>query len=139
MKIYLRTEDYNKILAHSKAQAPNEACGLLAGHEDNDIRTVEKIYILSNTDNSPEHFTLDPKEQLQAVKDMRINGLRLLGNWHSHPASPSRPSQEDIRLAFDKNISYLILSLMNNPELNAFHIENGISSKEELILTGGIV
>ncbi|MCI6118371.1 MAG: Mov34/MPN/PAD-1 family protein [Prevotella sp.] len=28
--------------------------------------------------------------------------------WHSHPASPSRPSSEDIRLANDPNILYAI-------------------------------
>lgn len=86
------------------------------------------------SDHSSEHFSLDPKEQLGAVRDMRARGLSPLGNWHSHPASPSRPSAEDIRLAFDSRASYLILSLQdeNKPVLNSFHVENGISSKEEL-------
>ena len=37
----------------------------------------------------------------------------------------SRPSQEDIRLAYDPKMNYLILSLMNPEELvlNSFHIE----------------
>ena len=46
-----------------------------------------------------------------------------------------RPARaEDIRLAFDSRASYLILSLQdeNKPVLNSFHVENGISSKEEL-------
>ena len=56
-----------------------------------------------------------------------------LGNWHSHPSSPSRPSVEDIRLAFDSKASYLILSLMADyPVLNSFHIENGEWTKEDL-------
>ena len=29
--------------------------------------------------------------------------LSRCANWHSHPASPSRPSQEDLRLANDPN------------------------------------
>ena len=45
---------------------------------------------------------MDPKEQLKAIKDMRANGLTPLGNWHSHPETPARPSQEDIRLAYDR-------------------------------------
>ena len=80
-----------------------------------------------------DHFTLDPRDQMNAIKDMRANGLKPLGNWHSHPSSPSRPSVEDIRLAFDSKASYLILSLMADyPVLNSFHIENGEWTKEDL-------
>ena len=73
--------------------------------------------------------------QLAAVKDMRANGWMPLGNWHSHPESPSRPSQEDKRLAYDSKASYLILSLQDQdaPVLNSFHIENDEAEKEELV------
>ena len=85
-------------------------------------------------------FTIDPKDQLKTIKDMRENGLKPLGNWHSHPESPSRPSEEDKRLANDSKASYLILSLMEegNPVLNAFHVETVDGEKtvrkEELII-----
>ena len=80
-----------------------------------------------------DHFTLDPRDQMNAIKDMRANGLKPLGNWHSHPSSPSRPSVEDIRLAFDSKASYLILLLIADyPVLNSFHIENGEWTKEDL-------
>ena len=76
---------------------------------------------------------LDPRDQMNAIKDMRANGLKPLGNWHSHPSSPSRPSVEDIRLAFDSKASYLILSLMAEyPVLNSFHVESGVWEKEDL-------
>lgn len=79
---------------------------------------------------------MDPKEQLAAVKDMRAEGLVPLGNWHSHPESPSRPSEEDKRLAYDSKASYMILSLMNadEPVLNSFHIEGNVSEKKICIL-----
>ena len=79
---------------------------------------------------------MNPKEQLAAIKDMRAEGLVPLGNWHSHPESPSRPSDEDKRLAYDKTASYMILSLMNKdePVLNSFHIEGTDSTKEELVI-----
>ena len=74
-----------------------------------------------------QHRTLpaDPKEQLKALKDARANGYKIIGNFHSHPESPSRPSEEDKRLAFDPTIEYLILSLMEegNPVLKAFEID----------------
>ena len=73
---------------------------------------------------------------IAGVKDMRANGLVPLGNWHSHPESPSRPSEEDKRLAYDSKASYMILSLMEpeKPVLNSFHIEGDVSTKEELVI-----
>lgn len=133
--IKLHKEDYEKILAHARKEAPVEACGLIAGKIEDGNKYIEKVYILTNTDHAEEHFTLDPKEQLAAVKDMRANGYVPLGNWHSHPVSPSRPSDEDKRLAYDSKASYMILSLMDEePVLNSFHVENNEASKEELIV-----
>ena len=129
--------DYEKILAHCREGLPNESCGLIAGTVDGDVKTVEKVYLLTNIDASREHFSMDPKEQLAAVKDMRANGLKLLGNFHSHPESPSRPSEEDKRLAYDSKVNYLILSLMDleNPVFNAFRIDEEKNvTKEELVI-----
>lgn len=132
--ITISEENFEKIVEHARKQLPEEACGLIAGTKEGDGKQITKVYLLTNIDHSNEHFSLDPKEQLAAIKDMRANGLVPLGNWHSHPESPSRPSEEDKRLAYDSSASYLILSLMerDNPVLNSFHIEGNVSEKEEL-------
>ena len=134
--IKLSKADYNKIIAHAESELPNEACGLIAGNIDGKNKEITKVYFLTNTDHSNEHFSLDPREQLAAVKDMRKNGLIPLGNWHSHPESPSRPSDEDKRLAYDSKASYMILSLMDreSPVLNSFRISSSQAEKEELII-----
>jgi len=134
MKIKIKKEDYESIIVYARERLPEEACGLIAGTVDGDIKNIEKVYFLNNMDHSREHFTLEPKEQLAAIKDMRSFGYIPLGNWHSHPETPSRPSEEDKRLAFDSNASYLILSLMaEEPVLNSFHIKGDTAQKEELI------
>ena len=133
--LQLKKSDYDKILSHAVQGLPNEACGLIAGVVENDIKKIEEVYLLTNIDNSNEHFSMDPKEQLAAVKDMRAKGLTLLGNWHSHPESPSIPSEEDKRLAHDSTVDYLILSLQDreNPVLNAFLVQNHTEvTKEEI-------
>ena len=123
MVIELKLADYLEMVHHARALAPIEDCGLLGGTVADGVKTVEKVYYLTNTDHSEKHFSLDPKEQFAAVKEMRANGWQLLGNWHSHPASPSRPSEEDKRLAFDSKASYFILSLHGGePVLNSFHV-----------------
>lgn len=125
MKIKLTRDDYNTILSHCIDGLPNESCGLLAGTKENDVVTVTKVYLLTNVDASREHFSMDPKEQLKALKDARANGYGIVGNFHSHPESPSRPSEEDKRLAFDPFIEYMILSLMEegHPVLKSFGID----------------
>lgn len=121
----LKKSDYDKMLKHCKDGLPNESCGLLAGTVEGEVKTVTKIYLLTNIDASNEHFSMDPKEQFAALKDARANGVGIIGNFHSHPESPSRPSEEDKRLAYDPNIEYLILSLQeaDHPVLKAFGID----------------
>lgn len=120
MKVTRQT--YEAIVSQARRELPCEACGYLLGHDD----TAEHNYAMTNTDHSPEHFSLDPREQFAAMRYARSHGLNIVGNWHSHPSSPSRPSQEDIRLANDPSIVYFILSLAAaEPVLNAFSITRG--------------
>ncbi|WP_024834422.1 M67 family metallopeptidase [Ruminiclostridium josui] len=132
--LIIKSKQNEEILAHSIAALPNESCGLLAGTIEGDNKIVQKVYLLRNIDESPEHFSMDVEEQFKAIADIRKNKWQLLGNFHSHPMSPSRPSDEDIRLAFDPNLSYIILSLQDssNPVINSFKIINQTVSREEI-------
>jgi len=133
IKVRLKKNDFEAIVAHAKTGLPNEACGLIAGKLEGEIKNIEKVYLLSNPDKSPEHFSIDPREQLTAVKDMRANGFVPLGNFHSHPATPARLSEEDIRLAYDSKASYLILTLADEPPvIKAFGVAGGEVSSQEL-------
>ena len=123
MTITITRQAYESILAQARQDAPVESCGYLLGP---DKESATENYAMTNIDHAEEHFTLDPKEQFAAIKYARQNALKVVGNWHSHPVSPSRPSQEDIRLAYDPSILYFILSLAaEEPVLNAFRIQNG--------------
>lgn len=128
-EIRIPRDIYKRIVEHSYAELPNEACGLLVG-KDNE---VVKQYALTNIDQSPEHFSFDPAEQFQVLRAARADGLEIIANYHSHPETPSRPSEEDLLLAYDPNILYLILSLAGNvPVLKAFRIIDGISSEIQI-------
>lgn len=134
--IKLSIELYKKIEKAALDGQPEEICGLIGGLTDGEDKIIKEVYHLENIDHSSEHFSMNPKDQLEAVKDMRKKGYVPLGNFHSHPESPSRPSEEDKRLAYDKNASYMIISVMdeNNPVLNSFHIDGDTVEKEELII-----
>ncbi|MDR3127242.1 MAG: M67 family metallopeptidase [Tannerellaceae bacterium] len=110
------------IIRQANQELPNEACGLLTGRDER----VEQRFPLTNIDHSPEHFSFDPQEQFLVLKEARNAGQKILANYHSHPASPARPSKEDIRLAYDPNLVYIIASLADEqPDIKAFHIRNG--------------
>lgn len=115
-------DDVIKVLIdQAKKDAPLETCGYLLGNDD----VVTENYWMENIDHSPEHFSFAPKDQFAALKYARSKGLKILANWHSHPVSPSRPSQEDIRLANDPGIRYAIISLHQGIHLNSFKILKG--------------
>jgi proteasome lid subunit RPN8/RPN11 len=122
------------MIAHARRVAPVEACGYLA--EKNGI--VSWVFPMTNADASPEHYALVPAEQFAAVREMRRSGYELRAVYHSHPASPARMSQEDLRLAFDRKLSYVIVSLEDEePELKSFTIQDGSAVAEmiEMIAT----
>lgn len=120
----------DELIAQAQKDAPNETCGYLLGTDD----TVTENYWMENIDHSPEHFSFAPKDQFAALKYARQQGLKILANWHSHPASPSRPSEEDLRLANDPTIRYAILSLHEGIHLNSFKIVNGEVIDKEIHL-----
>lgn len=122
---------YKRIIEHAQKDNPIEACGYLAG--SNGI--ITRSYPLTNIDNSPEHFSFDPKEQFGVVKDARKRKLEIIANYHSHPETPARPSEEDIKLAYDPNILYFIVSLAESePYAKAFKIVNREVSPVEITI-----
>jgi proteasome lid subunit RPN8/RPN11 len=113
------------MISQAQQDAPIETCGYLLGTTGPEGDVVTENYWMENIDHSAEHFSFAPKDQFAALKYARNHGLRILANWHSHPASPSRPSLEDLRLANDPSIRYAILSLHEGIFLNSFKILDG--------------
>jgi len=136
--VFITKKDYDRIIRYCIGKLPEEACGLLAGVKTDGSRLIKKVYLLSNADKSSTHFSIDIREQLAAVKDMRANGYIMLGNFHSHPAAPAVLSEEDKRLAYSLDTDYIVISLMDikKPVLNAYNIgkEKNIT-KTEVIIT----
>ena len=114
---------FEQMAQQAKTEAPIEACGILAGRDGQ----VEKLYTMTNADQSSEHFMLIPEEQFKVVKDIRSASLEMLAIYHSHPETPARPSNEDIRLALTPDVTYVILSIMDDsePVVRGFRITDG--------------
>ena len=121
---------HDDMIAHAREGFPLEVCGILGGIGE----SVSAIYRMTNTDASNEHFMMDPKEQFAVVKDLRAKGVSMLAIYHSHPESPARPSEEDIRLALTPDVSYVIISLADadQVDMKSFKISTG-SVQPEMI------
>ncbi len=123
---------HNELIEHARSGFPLEVCGILggAGH------AVSIAYPMTNTAASSKHFMMDPREQFRVVRDLRARGLDMLAIYHSHPETPARPSEEDIRLALTPGVSYLIISLADPqlPDLKSFRIAGAAPSPEEVVV-----
>ncbi len=127
--IHIQQNIAEKIIAHARKLSPIEACGYLAGNGD----TITQSYEMRNEDNSEEHFSFDPSEQFTVVRKVKEAGTEIIANYHSHPKSPARPSEEDIRKAYDPDILYLIISLADKkPHIKAYKIRH--SKVEEVTI-----
>ncbi|PCI28719.1 MAG: hypothetical protein COB67_05665 [SAR324 cluster bacterium] len=123
----IKQEVRDQIIAHAKADTPIEVCGYLAETDG----LVDIAYPLINVDQAEDHYTLDPKEQFATIKKIREAGRKVSAVYHSHPETPSRMSEEDIRLAYDPTISYVIVSLAaEEPVVNSFKVRKGVVEKE---------
>lgn len=125
----IRKEILVAIKEHARNSFPIEACGYLASKDG----VTGDIYKMTNVDNSTEHFSFDPQEQINVFLDSKSKGLKLDGVYHSHPYTPARPSEEDIKLAYDPNISYIIASLAEEEiVIKSFRIVDGKATQEEI-------
>jgi|TARA_B110000116_G_C16729534_1_gene533049 [CysO sulfur-carrier protein]-S-L-cysteine hydrolase len=126
--------EYKKfIVNHAKADAPNEACGIIHCFDSK----PSSIYKVTNVANSPYRYEMDGIEQLELEKKRDITGEQLFGIYHSHVATEAKPSPTDIRMAFFPpgnfdsepmfdNIFYILVSLENEiPDVRFFSINQG--------------
>jgi proteasome lid subunit RPN8/RPN11 len=96
-----------EMVAHARACAPNEACGLIASRDG----AVVRVYPLTNTDRSPDRFTLDAAEHYAVVRDAESNGSVISGVFHSHPTSEPIPSAADLEGGGDPEWVNLIVGV----------------------------
>jgi len=114
---------FDRMVAQARAAAPIESCGILAGQKNR----IERLYEMTNIDNSPTHYSMNPTEQFAVIKRMRAAGLKMLAIYHSHPLTPARLSEEDKRLALTPDVAYVVLSLKDaeNPCAKVFVVDQG--------------
>ncbi|HEX6473067.1 MAG TPA: M67 family metallopeptidase [Streptosporangiaceae bacterium] len=126
----------DKIVAHARADHPDEACGVVAGPVGSD-RPVRFIAMM-NAERSPTFYRFDSTEQRQVWREMDDRDEEPVVLYHSHTATEAAPSRTDISIATDYpvalNVHYVLVSTRDpdKHEFRSFRIDGGVATEEEV-------
>lgn len=124
-------ELYDQLIAHARADAPNECCGMIASADGVAVR----LFPAENAAASPLRYEIDGREQLAILDAIEDAGHDLGAIYHSHTRTAPEPSQTDINLAFYPDSLYVIVGLKDaEPDVRAWRIVDGAVSEAELTI-----
>ncbi len=117
-----------ELLAHARAELPNEACGLLSGSLADGRATA--FHPTRNAEASPLRYSVHPDDLVRITFAIDDVGQDLVAVFHSHTRSAAVPSATDRRAAMYPDAFYLLASLADadaHPEsaLRAWRIHRG--------------
>jgi proteasome lid subunit RPN8/RPN11 len=110
----------DEIVAHARADAPRECCGIIAGA----IGTLTTLHRLTNTYEGVDFYRIDDTELYNLYLELDSRGEEIAAIYHSHPISVAYPSARDVQYAAWPDPVYLICSLVHPdlPVIRAFRI-----------------
>ena len=115
------------VVAHARAELPNECCGFLAGTIAGGDGLVTRHLPLVNERASPTEFLSEPRSLFAAHRAMRTAGIDVLAIYHSHPMSAPVPSQKDLaENTYGDSVVWLIVGLGGpEPDVWAWWLDAG--------------
>jgi [CysO sulfur-carrier protein]-S-L-cysteine hydrolase len=121
-----------QIMAHARADHPDEACGVIAGPEGSD--RPERFIPMLNAERSPTFYRFDSLEQLRVWRDMDDRGEEPVVIYHSHTATEAYPSRTDISYASEPSAHYVLVSTRDpgRDEFRSFRIVDGEVTEEDV-------
>lgn len=128
--LVIRADLVDAMVAHARADHPDEACGIIAGPEGSD--RPERFIAMTNAERSPTFYRFDSMEQLKVWRAMEQAGEAPVVIYHSHTATAAYPSRTDISLAFEPDAHYVLVSTRDPDahELRSYRIVDGVVTEE---------
>lgn len=125
-----------EMIAHARAEAPLECCGLLAGTIADGVGNVTARFAIRNELQSPTDYLTDARDMFAAFRAMRAGGLELLAIYHSHPTSAPIPSARDLdRNTYGESVVHVIVGLGGaEPEVRGWWLGDGTYREAQLRL-----
>jgi len=129
-------EHVDAMIAHARADHPDEACGVIVGPEGSDqpARMIEML----NADRSPTFFRFDPQEQLRLYREMDDRDEEIVVVYHSHTSTEAYPSRTDISYAAEPQAHYVLVSTAESGReegpvsIRSYRIVDGVVTEEDI-------
>lgn len=124
------------MVAHARADHPDEACGVIAGPAGSDRPT--RFIPMVNAARSPTFYEFDSHDLLQLYKSFDANDEDPVVIYHSHTATEAYPSRTDVSYASEPFAHYVLVSTRETGpedgpyELRSFRIVDGEITEEEI-------
>ncbi|GGL35711.1 Mov34/MPN/PAD-1 family protein [Planomonospora parontospora] len=126
----------DKMIAHARADHPDEACGVIAGPEGSD--TPARFVPMENAERSPTFYRFDSMEQLRVWREMDDRDEEPVVIYHSHTSTEAYPSRTDVSYAAEPNAHYVLVStreeLGEEAEVRSYRIVEGVVTEEEVVI-----
>jgi proteasome lid subunit RPN8/RPN11 len=128
--LVIRGDLVDAMVAHARADHPDEACGMIAGPEGSD--RPERFIQMQNAERSPTFYRFDSGEQLRVWRAMDDADEVPVVIYHSHTATEAYPSRTDISYASEPDAHYVLVSTRDavDDELRSYRILDGVVTEE---------
>jgi proteasome lid subunit RPN8/RPN11 len=112
---YLPAEIREALIAHARAEYPNEMCGLIVGDRPaSEGGRALRFEPTRNKAASPYRYEIDPDDLLRLTIATDDADEVFWGIVHSHTHTPAVPSPTDVGLAFYPDSLYVLMSLADD-------------------------
>ncbi len=128
------------IVAHARADHPDEACGVVAGATPDLPR---RFIPMVNAARSPTFYEFDSSDLLRLYRDMDDRDEVPAVIYHSHTATEAFPSRTDVAYASEPEAHYVLVSTRETGadpgpfEFRSFRIIDGEITEEDVEIIGG--
>jgi [CysO sulfur-carrier protein]-S-L-cysteine hydrolase len=128
--LVIRRDLVESMVAHARADHPDEACGVIAGPEGSD--RPDRFIAMLNAERSPTFYRFDSMEQFKVWRALDEAGEAPIVIYHSHTATEAYPSRTDIALAQEPDAHYVLISTRDphEHELRSYRIIDGAVTEE---------
>ena len=129
--IRIHSTQMEKMQVHVDSTAPEEACGIVGGSSGQATTVIP----IENVDHSPVRYRMDPQAQWNAFQYLEMEGLELIGIYHSHPSGPEEPSLIDVKQAYYPE-SFYMLWFRNDDgwQCSAYRIVDSAVSRVKIVI-----
>lgn len=128
--LVIRRDLVDAMVAHARADHPDEACGVIAGPEGAD--RPERFIAMTNAERSPTFYRFDSMEQLRVWREMDDNDEVPVVIYHSHTGTEAYPSRTDVSIAAEPDAHYVLISTRDpdEHEFRSYRIVDGVVTEE---------